>query len=95
MRVTVAVFSLSILTPVAAVAGGPAQSRLPPEASAPPHCPRTTSYLAHDDQRYRDQPLLRKLTELPPATAYMAVYRRVDGCNDPLTMADYKQARRL
>ena len=92
MRVTVALFSLSILAPVAAFAGGPAQSRLPPEASEASHCPRITSYVA--DGQDRGRPLLKKLTDLPPATAYMAVYRRVGGCNDPLTMADYKRARR-
>lgn len=93
MRVTVAVFSLSILAPAAAFASGPAQSRLAPQSSEASHCPRITSYLAHNDGRDRGRPLLKRLTELPPATAYMAVYRHVGACNDPLTMAAYRQAR--
>ena len=32
----------------------------------------------------------KKLTELPPATAFMAVYRHIGGCEAPLTMARYR-----
>lgn len=59
-------------------------------------CHRTTSYLAGGSRLYRGQPLTpRKLTELPPATTYMAVYRHIDGCEAPMTMAEYRsQGRR-
>jgi len=36
----------------------------------------------------------QKLTNLPPATGYMAVYRHIGGCNAPLTMVDYRNPRR-
>jgi hypothetical protein len=35
----------------------------------------------------------RKLTELPPATAYMAVFRHIGACEAPLTMVDYRNPR--
>ena len=35
----------------------------------------------------------QKLTELPPATTYMAVYRHIGGCNAPLTMVEYRNTR--
>jgi hypothetical protein len=65
-------------------------------ANAPAaNCPRTTSYLAGKTGVYRGAPLApRKLTELPPATGYMAVYRRIDGCEVPLTMVEYRGGRR-
>jgi hypothetical protein len=53
-------------------------------------CPKTTSYLADASGLYRGPRLRpRKLTELPPGTAYMAVYRRIGRCEAPLTMSDY------
>jgi hypothetical protein len=36
----------------------------------------------------------KKLTELPPATTYMAVYRHIGTCEAPLTMAEYRNPRR-
>jgi hypothetical protein len=36
----------------------------------------------------------KKLTELPPATTYMAVYRHIGACEAPLTMAEYRNPRR-
>ncbi len=43
---------------------------------------------------YRGQPLKpQELTKLPPAKVYMAVYRRVDGCEAPLTMGEYRNPR--
>lgn len=36
----------------------------------------------------------RKLTELPPGTTYMAVYRHIGACEAPLTMAQYRGSRR-
>ena len=94
MPVAVAVFSLSILMPLSGLAAGPAPSGHAPGASSASTCPRTTSYLAANTDAYRGQPLLpRKLTELPPATAYMAVYRHVGPCEDPLTMASYRRTR--
>lgn len=68
-----------------------------PAAPAIPNaqCSRTTAYLADQSGLYRGVPLTpRKLTELPPAIGYMAVYRHVGGCEAPLTMVDYRNSRR-
>jgi predicted transcriptional regulator len=55
-------------------------------------CPSTTSHYAIDPTK----PLApEKLAELPPGRTYMAVYRRVDGCEYPMTMVEYRtQGRR-
>ena len=53
-------------------------------------CPRATGYYAH---RGTEPPRPRKLAELPPATAYMAVYRTIDGCEAPLTVVDYRRSQ--
>jgi outer membrane protein assembly factor BamE (lipoprotein component of BamABCDE complex) len=59
------------------------------------NCPRTTSYLADTSGIYRGSRLApRKLNQLPPGTTYMAVYRRIDGCDAPLTMVEYRNPRR-
>jgi hypothetical protein len=60
----------------------------------PPACPQTSSHLASKPGEYRGAPLKpRKLTELPPAIGYMAVYRRIGDCEAPLTMVDYRSPR--
>ena len=65
-----------------------------PPAAAPNAkiCPHTTSHYAWDSSK----PLVpRKLTELPPGTGYMTVYRKIDGCEAPMTMVEYRsQGRR-
>jgi hypothetical protein len=95
MRVPAALAALLIALPSTAVADPPLQSPQAPDASAASKCPRTTSYLADKSGLYRGQPLKpRKLTELPPATTYMAVYRHIGGCDVPLTMAEYRNPRR-
>jgi len=95
MRVRAALAALVISLPVAALAAPPLQSAQSPEAGAASKCPRTTSYLADKSGLYRGQPLKpRKLTELPPATTYMAVYRHIGDCEAPLTMAEYRNPRR-
>jgi len=54
-------------------------------------CPRTTSVYAW--QRGKSlKP--QKLTELPDAKGYMAVYRRVGGCEMPMTVSEYRQGGR-
>jgi hypothetical protein len=95
MRVAAALFVVSILAPVTASVAGSIEGARAPGASSASHCPRITSYFADKSGLYRGQPLMpRKLTELPPGTAYMAVYRRIGGCEAPLTMADYRNPRR-
>jgi hypothetical protein len=89
MRVSALLVALIISAP--AIAADAGQPRKPPAAN----CPRTTSYLADKSGLYQGKPLApRKLTELPPATTYMAVYRHIGGCEAPLTMVEYRNPRR-
>jgi len=62
---------------------------LPATSSA--NCPRTTNYYAwHRGKSLKP----RRLTKLPPAKGYMAIYRRVGGCEMPMTMTEYRQSGR-
>ena len=73
-----------LLLAAAALIAAPADRSEAAKSPPPADCPRTTSYLAGKVGRYRGQPLSpKKLTELPPATAYMAVYRQIGGCEAP------------
>jgi len=93
MRVPAAVLALSLSMPAAAA--GPLAARQPPLGSPVANCPKTTSYLADKNSLYRSAPLApRKLTELPPAAGYMAVYRVINGCEAPLTMVEYRRGVR-
>lgn len=95
MRVAATLLVVCILAPVTASRAGPVEAAHSTASSSAFHCPRTTSYLAERTGVYRDQPLMpKKLTELPPATAYMAVYRHIGGCEAPLTMAGYRNPHR-
>ena len=94
MRVAAAFLIVSLLTPVTVFAAGPTDGPRASGSSSASHCPRINSYLAARSALYGGQPLVpRKLTELPPATAYMAVYRHIGGCDAPLTVADYRNPR--
>ena len=62
-----------------------------PSSGEPRSCPPT----ALDEAARRGGKLMsHKLTELPPGTPYMAVWRHVGGCVAPLTMVDYRNPRR-
>jgi hypothetical protein len=88
MRVPIVLVALILSSP--AVAAGPLQSK-----SQAANCPRTTSYLADKSGMYQGKPLTpKKLTELPPATTYMAVLRVINGCEAPLTLTEYRNPRR-
>ena len=64
-------------------------------ATADPHCTPTRSYVAETGGIYRGQKLMpKKLTELPPGTTYMAVFRHIGGCEAPLTMVEYQRGGR-
>jgi hypothetical protein len=95
MRVPAALLPLALTLPVPAAAAmvGPIP---PPARNGPsPDCPRTNSYLADADSIYRGAALApKKLNQLPPGTTYMAVYRRIGGCEAPLTMVEYRNPRR-
>ena len=97
MRVLASLFALAILIPGAAFGGQPKAPGHAPDTSVGARaCRRSNSYLAGDSGLfYRERPLApKKLTELPPATAYMAVMRNIGGCDAPLTMVEYRNAAR-
>ena len=50
-------------------------------ASNQPDCPRATAMHAYDRSK---PPKMQRLGDLPPANAYSAVYRLVDGCEVPI-----------
>jgi hypothetical protein len=94
MRIRAALIILALSAPAIAAEAPAIQTR--PGVSPPAvNCPHTTSYLADRSGLYRGKPLTpRKLTQLPSGTAYMAVFRRIGGCEAPLTMVDYRNPRR-
>ena len=93
MRVPLALLALALSVPAAAGPVSVSQVKATPDTNSAPVCRHTTNYLAGESSLYRGKPLApRKLTELPPATTYMAVYRRIDGCEAPLTMVEYRSA---
>ena len=101
MRVPAIVLALAISAPAPAAGPAPDHAVSTPhssaELSAPEaaNCPRTTSHYAGKGSMYPGAPLTpKKLTELPPASSYMAVYRTVDGCEVPLTMTEYRTGLR-
>jgi hypothetical protein len=56
------------------------------------NCRKTTSYRADGTLAWRDKPVTpKRLTELPPAESYKAVYRTVNGCEEPMTVAEYQR----
>lgn len=76
-----------LLFTVALIAADPAPAVAVPSQPRPlarsANCPRTTSYYAWR----RDKPVKpQKLTELPPANAYLAVYRMIAGCEVPVVV---------
>ena len=92
MRLPAAFLAVSLVAPVTASVAAPAEA---PSDSQAPHCARSRTYVAGAAGVYQGQPLTpKKLTELPPATAYMAVYRHIGGCEAPLTMTAYRNPRR-
>ena len=75
----------------AAEPAGPLTGKSPLKLNA---CPRTGSYAAGDGAVHRGTPpSVRKLTQLPPAIGYMAVYRTVNGCEFPMTVTEYRGGR--
>jgi hypothetical protein len=82
MRLLAAALIALIPTAAGAVAA-PDGSRPKQLLFGSPNCPRTTHYYAW--QRGKSvKP--HKLTELPPANAYLAVLRVVGGCEEPVVV---------
>jgi hypothetical protein len=69
--------------PSAALAVSVPDGSRKPVASDRERCPQTTHYYTWQ----RDKPVRpQRLTQLPDANAYAAVYRRVAGCEIPLVV---------
>jgi hypothetical protein len=78
-----------------AASAGPVAAPAPvlekPRAIASDACRRPTSYQAHRGSIHHGERLApKKLTDLPPATSYMAVYRVINGCEVPMTVTEYR-----
>lgn len=94
-------FAASAAAPAIAVPKAPSEMISFPDAGRVPvvdpysadrrSCPRTPF---DEAARRGGKLMLHKLTELPPATSYMALWRHVDGCVAPLTMVEYRNSRR-
>jgi hypothetical protein len=75
-----------LLVALAAVSASPTADTpvVNPNAGQPTNCPATSRYEA---SRRRGETLNpRKLTELPDADMYKAVYRRIGGCQAPIVV---------
>ena len=101
MRMPAIALVIAISAPAPAAGPPPPQAVETPSEPAPlsaqkaENCPRTTSHYAGKGSMYGGAPLTpQKLTELPPAVGYMSVYRTLDGCENPLTMVEYRTGRR-
>ena len=94
MRILAALLAITTAAPLIG-ATLPSHVNAKPEPAPARQCPGTARYLAEQAGNYRGQPLTpKKLTELPPAITYMAVYRHIGECDDPLTMVEYRNPRR-
>lgn len=84
---TLAVPATAAGNPHALMKQGAPKSRA---AMSDPRCSPTRSYVADTGSIYRGHKLApRTLTELPPGTIYMAVYRHIATCEAPMTMVEY------
>ena len=98
MRLLFPVLALPLLIPGATSAQTPAPAVESPQsnpraiASTGGNCWKTISHRAERSLAWRDDPVSpKKLTELPPAESYKAVYRTVNGCEEPMTVAEYQR----
>ncbi len=99
MRLLFPVLALPLLVPAATSAQTPAPTvAIAAEHGSPDR--RDRQQLPQDDQlscaeaasAWRGDPVTpRKLTDLPPAESYKAVYRTVNGCEEPMTVAEYQR----
>ena len=86
MRTLLVLAAVTMATPALAA------DKAPATGSPKANCPQTTSYLAEQSSLYRGPGVApKKLNQLPAATGYMAVYRKIGGCEVPLTFSDYRR----
>jgi hypothetical protein len=98
MRLLLLGLSALAFSPAVAGPQQPVMSAPPtidPATGQPVKCRKPDAQLAGRVGPAPIEPLRpQKLTKLPPATGYMAVYRHIGGCNAPLTMVEYRNLRR-
>jgi len=80
MRLFLLVASVTIAT---ASAAAPVAAPWGPKALADSDCPRSAT---HPTFEHGESIKPQKLTELPSANQYLAVYRRINGCEVPLVV---------
>ena len=73
--------SLLLLALAASAAPAADMPTINPKANQPASCPATSRYEA---SRRGKTPRAQRLTELPDADLYKAVYRRIGGCEAPI-----------
>jgi len=87
---------MSLLSVVFAMASSVHVVSPPSSASlvAEDRCANATSHYASKASVYRGDPARpQKLTDLPPAEAYAAVYRVVDGCAVPVLYREVREVK--
>ena len=88
-----------LIVPTLALLGAAPPAKLPGPQSSPVRLvspvPETCDRIGSYAQGERQAPQMKRLGELPPAEAYMAVYRTDEkGCLDPLLARDRQGIRR-
>jgi hypothetical protein len=90
----IVVAAFAIAAPAASAGPTPAPAVENFGAIAKDACRKPASYQAGPSVHRGKPEQPRKLTELPPATAFMAVYRTINGCEEPMTVIEYRTGRR-
>ena len=83
-------FPFMVMAASSAAAGNPASGQT---ALMQGDCPNAASHLARKGGVWRNEPIMpQKLTELPPAETFAAVYRRDErGCIVPVKYRDIRR----
>jgi hypothetical protein len=83
--------SLAAQMPAPATSGDGVTSPAARGSSVPiDKCRSANARIAEAEPAWRGMPAqMKRLHELPPGTAYKAVYRTIDGCEVPMTVAEY------
>ncbi|QNM81769.1 hypothetical protein H8M03_06760 [Sphingomonas sabuli] len=94
--------AFAVLIPQASLAGPPPQAPTVTEPAAiasawsatGQECRKAEAAKAESGPAWRDTPVTpKKLTDLPDANSYMAVFRTVDGCEVPMSVVEYRSGQ--
>ena len=87
MRVVLLTFLVAIPASAASVPAGDLPAYKPTPSEAAGLCPKTAAQIAAERVKRGGSAKLHKLTDLPPANAYMAVFRHDSmGCEAPIVV---------